>query len=89
MSLTLQLIKRNSKDLQKVVKDFNGTAIFTFPFIPFAPSTATSPIRLDLYLSEELFALHTFVLVYVSSLQTALNFLKYQNSRQCIQSNCT
>ena len=42
--------------------------IFTFSFFPFAPSATTAPIRLDLYLNEELFALYTFALVSISSL---------------------
>ena len=42
-----------SNDLQKLLKYFNGTAIFTFPFFLFAPSATVSPIRFALYLNEE------------------------------------
>ena len=42
--------------------------VFIFSFFPFAPSATTAPIRLDLYLNEELFALYTFALVSISSL---------------------
>ena len=60
---TLQLTKSISKDLQKLLKCFNGTAIFSFSYFSFASSATTLPIRLDLYSNEELFALHTFALV--------------------------
>ena len=48
-SSTLQLINGISNDLQKLLKYFNGTAIFTPFFIPFA---LVLPIRLALYLNE-------------------------------------
>ena len=48
-SSTLQLINGISNDLQKLLKYFNGTAIFT-PFL--------SVIKLDLYLNDgELFGI--------------------------------
>ena len=68
--LTLQPIQ----DFERLLMYFNDTAIFAFSFFPFASSTATSPIRLDFYLNEELFALHTFALVSISSLLNCHKF---------------
>ena len=52
-SSTLQLINGISNDLQKLLKYFNGTAIFTFSFFLFAPSASVSPIILDFYLNDD------------------------------------
>ena len=49
-SSTLQLINGISNDLQKLLKYFNGTAIFT-PF--FLPPFGMVPIRFDLYLKDD------------------------------------
>ena len=49
-SSTLQLINGISSDLQKLLKYFNGTAIFT-PF--FLPPFGMVPIKFDLYLKDE------------------------------------
>ena len=49
-SSTLQLINGISNDLQKFLKYFNGTAIFT-PF--FLPPFGMVPIRFDLYLKDD------------------------------------
>ena len=49
-SSTLQLINGISNDLQKLLKCFNGTAIFTLVFVPFA---SVLPIRLALCLKKE------------------------------------
>ena len=63
---TLQLISGISNDLQKLLKYFNGTAIFTPFFVPLFP---VLPIRLALYLNEEaLLSLVTFALLIISSL---------------------
>ena len=49
-SLTLQLIIGISNDLQKLLKYFNGTAIFTPDLVPY---TSVSPTKSDLYLNDE------------------------------------
>ena len=49
-SWTLQLFNGISNDLQKLLKYFNGTAIFT-PF--FLPPFGMVPIRFDLYLKND------------------------------------
>ena len=49
----LQLMNGISNDLQKLLKYFNGTAIFTFSLFLFAPSATVSPIRFALFLNEE------------------------------------
>ena len=50
----LQLINSISKDLQKLVKYFNGTAIFTYLNTPL--SSAVSGLKkLDLYLKDDEF----------------------------------
>ena len=49
-SSTLQLINGISNDLQKLLKYFNGTAIFTPYFLP--PFGMVS-IRFDLYLKDD------------------------------------
>ena len=46
----LQLINGISKDLQKLLKYFNGIAIFTPFFLPLFP---VLPIRFALYLNQE------------------------------------
>ena len=77
-SSILQLINGISNDLQKFLKYFNGTAIFT-PF--FVPSFPVSSIRLALYLNKgALSSLVTFALSTISSLLKSYNFLKYQNN---------
>ena len=50
-SSTLQLISGISNDLQKLLKYFIGTTIFTPSFFLFAPSATASTIRLALYLN--------------------------------------
>ena len=64
-SSALQLISGISNDLPKLLKYFNGTAFFTLLFLP---SASVLPIILDFYLNEELFAVHTFASVFISSL---------------------
>ena len=65
-SSILQLINGISNDLQKLLKYFNGTAIFT-PF--HVPSFPALPIRLAIYLNKgALLSLVTFVLLSSSSL---------------------
>ena len=49
-SPTLQLINGICNDLQKFLKYFNGTAIFT-PF--FLPPFGMLPIKFDLYLKDD------------------------------------
>ena len=49
-SLTLQLINGIFNDLQKLLKHFNGAAIFT-PF--FLPPFGMVPVRFDLYLKDD------------------------------------
>ena len=49
----LQLINGISNDLQKLLKYFNGIAIFTPSFFLFAPSASVLPIKLDLYLNDD------------------------------------
>ena len=49
-SWTLQLIDGTSSDLQKLLKCFNGKAIFT-PF--FLPPFGMVPIKFDYYLKDE------------------------------------
>ena len=62
----MQLINGISNDLQKLLKYFNGTAIFT-PF--FVPLFSVLPIRFALYLNEgALLSLVTFALSTISSL---------------------
>ena len=51
-SSTLQLINGISNGLQKLLKYFRGTGIFTPSFLLFAPSTTVLPIRFDLYLND-------------------------------------
>ena len=55
-SSTLQLINGIANDLQKLLKYFSGTAIFTPSFLLFAPSTTVLSIRFDLYLNDEEFS---------------------------------
>ena len=50
-SLTLQLINGISNDLQKLLKYFNGTAIFTPFFLP--PFGMVVPMKFDLYLKDD------------------------------------
>ena len=58
-SSTLQSINGISNDLQKLLKYFNGTAIFT----PFKyPLLSVLPTKFDLYLNDEEFATVTFAL---------------------------
>ena len=58
-----------SNDLQKLLKYFNGTAIFTSSFFLFAPSATVLLIRFALYLNEgALSSLITFALATISSL---------------------
>ena len=65
-SSILQLINGISKDLQKLLKYFNGIAIFT-PF--FLPLFSVLPIRFALYLNEgALLSLVTSALLIISSL---------------------
>ena len=61
----LQLINDISNDLQKLLKYFNGTAIFT-PF--FVPLFSVLPIRFTLYLNEGALSLLTPALLTISSL---------------------
>ena len=62
----LQLIDGISNDLQKLLKYFNVTAIFTPFFVPLIP---VLPIRLALCLNEgALSSLVTFALLSISSL---------------------
>ena len=49
---TLQLINGVSRDLQKLLKYFNGTAIIAFPKTPFAPSATVFSNNLALYLED-------------------------------------
>ena len=55
-SSTLQLINCISNDLQKLLKNFNSTAIFTSFFLP---SFEIVPIRFDLYLKDDQFSVLT------------------------------
>ena len=56
----LQLINYISKELQKLLKYFSGTAIFTF-LNTLLPSTAIqSFMKLDLYLKDDELAVETF-----------------------------
>ena len=65
-SSSLQLINGISNDLQKLLKYFSGTAIFT-PF--FVPLFSVLPIILALYLNEgALLLLVTSALLTISSL---------------------
>ena len=50
-NLILQLIKRISNDLKKLLKYFNGTTTFTLPFV-ILPSRTGLPNKLTLYLKE-------------------------------------
>ena len=59
-SSTLQLINGISNDLQKLLKYFNGTTIFT-PF--FVPLFSVLPIRFALYLNEGALSLLTSALL--------------------------
>ena len=52
-SLILQLLNEISIDLQKLLKYFDGIAIFTPSFFLFARSTTVSPIRFALYLNDK------------------------------------
>ena len=65
----MQLINGISNDLQKLLKYFNGTAIFTPLFVPLFP---VLPIRLVLYLNEE--ALLSLVTSALSTLSSLLKF---------------
>ena len=59
-SSTLQLINGISNDLQKLLKYFSGTAIFTSFYVP---SVLVLPIRFALYLNKgALSSLVTFAL---------------------------
>ena len=64
-SSALQLINGISNDLQILLKYFNGTAISEFITVSFAPSAATLPIRLDLYLNDEELSAFTLALLSV------------------------
>ena len=48
----LQLINDISNDLQKLLKYFNGTAIFTPFFLLLSPSATVLPIILAFYVNE-------------------------------------
>ena len=61
-SATLQLINGISNDLQKLLKYFNGTAIFIPFFIPLFP---VSPIRVALCLNEGALPLLTSALLVI------------------------
>ena len=54
--MKIQLISGISNDLQKLLKYFSGTTIFTFSFFLFAPSALVLPINFDLYLNDEEFS---------------------------------
>ena len=73
-SSTLQLINGISNDLQKLLKYFNGTTIFTPSFFLFAPSASVLPIRFDLYLKDEELLFAKLMFAIISSL---LNFHKH------------
>ena len=65
-SSNLQLINGISNDLQKLLKYFNGTAIFTSFFLPMF---SILPIILALYLNKRaLSSLVTSALLFISSL---------------------
>ena len=49
----LQLINGISKDLQKLLKYFSGTAIFTFLNTLLSSRAVDSPMKLDLYLKDD------------------------------------
>ena len=51
--MKVQLINDISNHLKKLIKYFNGTAIFTPSFFLFAPSASVLPIRFDLYVKDE------------------------------------
>ena len=75
--LTLQLINGISNDLQKLVKYFNGTAIFTPVFLPLF---SVLPIILVLYLNERASSsLVTSPLLFISSL---LNYCKLPDASE-------
>ena len=63
-SSTLQLINGISNDLQKLLKYFNGIAIFT-PFK--SPLLTVLPTKLDLHLNDEEFSTVAFALLTTSS----------------------
>ena len=85
--MKVQLINDISNDLQKLLKYFSGTAIFT-PF--FVPSTLVLSISFALYLNDGvLSSLVTCSLSVTSSLLKFHKLLNYQNNYHYIQSNCT
>ena len=51
--MNLQLINGISKDLQKLLKYFSGTAIFTFLNTLLSSTAVGSPMKLDLYLKDD------------------------------------
>ena len=89
----LQLINGISKELQKLLEYFSGTAIFTFLNTPL--SAAVSGLtKLDLYLKDVELAVETcqdfqHFLQVIRLLETVISFLKYLNSCHYFQSNCT
>ena len=65
----LQLINGLSSDLQKLLKYFSGTTIFTPSFFfLFAPSATVLPIRFDLYLKDVELLLVKLIFSIISSL---------------------
>ena len=70
-SSTLQLINGICNDLQKLLKYFNGTAIFT-PF--FIPLLSVLPIRFALFLNEG--ALSSLVISALLIISSLLKFHK-------------
>ena len=84
-SSSLQLINGISNDLQKLLKYFSGTAIFT-PFLFHCFQYYQEDFAL--YLNEgALLLLVTFSLLTISS--NSINLLKYQNNCHYSQLNCT
>ena len=67
-SSTLQLIDGISNDLKKLLKYFNGTAIFTPSFFLLSQSASVLPIRFDLYLKDEELLVVKLIFLIISSL---------------------
>ena len=74
----LQLINGISKDLQKLLEYFSGTAIFTFLNTLTFLTAADSPMKLDLYLKDVELAVETLseFSSFVRGDSTFLNFFK-------------
>ena len=85
-----QLISGISNDLQRLLKHFSGTAVFT-PF--FLPPFERVPRRFDLYLKDdELTTLRSesspLLSLGYSSLLVPINYKMCQNNCHYTQSNC-